>query len=216
MNFKTFIGGVIATPVVIVAGVLSVPVVIVSLPGMARTAYFETMAPTWKKEQFAWATDEDDRSRSCKIIWYKRNIGGASHHWAFTFDWGDYEATYEGIEKGGYLIPNWYKGGPEPVPSMKGNGTYSEWKKVNSFQVICSPKKVNKAARNVEFNGAKYKLTVINCHLWAGCLAKAFGIKDIDLDRILDTLVPFGFSTVVDGLNSSRVSIKEKTAGSRR
>lgn len=171
------------------------------------TAVVRRIAISKKKKAFSWSTDDDDdRRRVCTVRWYKRRIFGFSNHWVLTFDWGDYEATYEADEVGGYLIPRWKTGGPELGPL--GSGTRYKWKQGKTFQVICSPKEVNANALKVPFNGAKYILTKINCHVWVKCLARALGIRHFALNAIEEMLIPNPIAMVADGLNKVGVFSK--------
>lgn len=143
-----------------------------------------------EKKLFPWATDEDNRKRLCTVRWYKRSIFGLNTHWALPFDWGDYKATYEADNIGGYLIPSWNKGDPLDY----------EWKEYTTFEVVCSPMEVNMKACAVAYNGAKYILTKVNCHLFAECLARALGIKHFELTATDLMFIPEPVASAVDDI----------------
>lgn len=148
-----------------------------------------------RKRAFFWHTDDDDRERCCMVRCYKRRVLGLHNHWALTFDWVDHRVTYEASNVGGYLIPRWNLGGPE---SVSGSGERYNWEESETFKVFCSPQDVNDKAHSVPYNGAKYILTKINCHLWTEFMARSVGFKHFKLSATDEMFIPEPVASAFD------------------
>ena len=158
------------------------------------------------KKDFPFPEDKDRHRRQCRVCLVTRDIGeGFATHWALTFDWGDYMATYEANDDGGYLVPTWTKGPPA--------GDFC-WSESERARVVCSPREVNRKAKGIAMNGHPYILTKNNCHMWAIDLGKQLGISiSMPLERRLPpnltNIIDFGYALKqITGTGSDCSSLK--------
>ena len=136
-----------------------------------------------KKCEYEFKEDSDHLNGTCIMQLCVRKVIFSTlfEHYALSFKWSEKEVIYEANDVGGYLVPSWYEGPPDPK---------HEWKLPGDcrFEIQCSPQQVNQTARNLTINGEVYILSKMNCKTWVSELVKKFkdDVEIVKSDSLLN------------------------------